>query len=211
MDDIVTAVEAQKKGAYVTVNETERLWFSRDAWIERSYAEGESLSLEELKQWLLPRQYPEALNAAVRLLAVRSRSTKEISTRLEERGYMDDTVEMVLYKLETNDLLNDERFAAEWARDRAARKLGKRRIIAELREKGVSPEIAERTVNNLDTEEYDSAGAALALKLLSRYADREAKDTINKVMAAMARRGYGYDEAREAVSEALRRLEADGE
>lgn len=207
MKDVVTAVEAQKKGAFVTVNETERLWFSRDAWLERSYEAGESVDLDELKKWLLPRQYTEALNAAVRLLAVRSRSVREVRDRLVERGYMDDTIEMALYKLEKNDLLNDERFAEEWARERSHRQLGKRRIIMELREKGVASDTAERAVSALDEEDCESAGVALAEKLLRRYDGYEPREAMNKIMAAMARRGYGFDESRSAVEEALRRAE----
>ncbi len=77
-DDLITAVERSKKGAVVTLNGEEKIFVSRALLIEREFAEGQSLQRDELAQWLLPRQYPEALNLAVSLLAQRARSSGEI-------------------------------------------------------------------------------------------------------------------------------------
>lgn len=68
-DDLITAVERSKKGAVVTLNGEEKIFVSRALLIEREFAEGQALQRDELAQWLLPRQYPEALNLAVSLLA----------------------------------------------------------------------------------------------------------------------------------------------
>ena len=166
--------------------------------------------LDVLKQWLLPRQYPQALAGAVRLLAARARSTGEIRQKLEAYGYMDDTVDMVLYKLEKEGLLDDGAFACEWAAARARHQIGRGRILRELVHKGVSREVAEHAVDALDREEGDAAALALAQKLLRRYAgEPDAKKAMAKLMAAMARRGYDFESARRAVEQALE--EAQGE
>lgn len=116
MNDVVAEVEESRRGAVVRFESGERLWFCRGAWLERSpLRPGDVEDLDVLKQWLLPRQYPQALAGAVRLLAARARSTGEIRQKLEAYGYMDDTVDMVLYKLEKEGLLDDEAFACEWA------------------------------------------------------------------------------------------------
>lgn len=120
MNDVVAEVEESRRGAMVHFEGGERLWFGRGAWLERSpLRPGDVEDLDGLKQWLLPRQYPQALAGAVRLLAARARSTGEIRQKLEAYGYMDDTVDMVLYKLEKEGLLDDEAFACEWGRPRA--------------------------------------------------------------------------------------------
>lgn len=209
MDDIVTEVAREKHGALVTVNETERLRFNREAWCERSVEVGEEIDLAELRKWLLPRQYPEALNAAVRLLAVRSRSEAEICRALRLRGYMDETIDMVSYQLERNELVNDEAFAREWAKARVHAGLGKNRILMELRQKGVDSAICESAVNELSEDERGESGKALAAKLLKRYGGDDARDAIQKVMAGMSRRGYGYDEAKSAIEKALHDAETD--
>ena len=78
-DDLITAVERSKKGAVVTLNGEEKIFVSRALLIEREFTEGQSLRRDELARWLLPRQYPEALNLAVSLLAQRARSSGESS------------------------------------------------------------------------------------------------------------------------------------
>lgn len=211
MKDVVAAVEESKRGAVVRFESGERLWFGRAAWLERSpLRPGDVEDVDDLKQWLLPRQYPQALGGAVRLLAARARSTGEIRQKLEAYGYMDDTVDMVLYKLEKEGLVDDEAFACEWAAARARHQIGRVRILRELAQKGVNREIAERAVEALDEEEGDAAAVALAQKLLRRYADEaDAKKAMAKLMAAMARRGYDFESARQAVERALE--EARGE
>ena len=211
MNDVVAEVEESRRGAMVRFEGGERLWFGRGAWLERSpLRPGDVEDLDVLKQWLLPRQYPQALAGAVRLLAARARSTGEIRQKLEAYGYMDDTVDMVLYKLEKEGLLDDAAFACEWAAARARHQIGRGRILRELVHKGVSRDVAERAVDALDREEGDAAALALAQKLLHRYAgETDAKKAMAKLMAAMARRGYDFESARRAVEQALE--EAQGE
>ena len=79
-DDLITAVERSKKGAVVTLNGEEKIFVSRALLIEREFTEGQSLRRDELARWLLPRQYPEALNLAVSLLAQRAHSSGEKNT-----------------------------------------------------------------------------------------------------------------------------------
>lgn len=185
----------------------EALWFGRAAWRERlPLSPGDEEELEELKAWLLPRQYAEALDGAVRLLSVRARSEGEIRRKLTERGYMDDTVDMVLYKLEKEGLVDDEAFAREWAASRARSQVGRARILRELTQKGLSRACAQRAVAALDAQEGEDAAEALARKLLRRYAgEADERKAMGKMLAAMARRGYGFEEARRALEAAMRR------
>ena len=185
----------------------EALWFGRAAWRERlPLSPGDEEELEELKAWLLPRQYAEALDGAVRLLSVRARSEGEIRRKLTERGYMDDTVDMVLYKLEKEGLVDDEAFAREWAASRARSQVGQARILRVLTQKGLSRACAQRAVAALDAQEGEDAAEALARKLLRRYAgEADERKAMGKMLAAMARRGYGFEEARRALEAAMRR------
>lgn len=204
-NDVVTAVEASKKGALVTVNHgQEVLYISRENWLERRFAEGDEIDLEELHQWLLPRQYPEALNYAVSLLALRGRSTGELRKKLLERHYMDDTADMVIYKLEKERFVDDEAFAQDYAAQLSRRKLGKKRILMELRHKGIPQDMAEEAIAALDEDETADGAVELARKLLKKYSrEEDARKAMQKLLAAMARRGYGFDEARQAVETAM--------
>ncbi len=120
--DLVTSVREEPGGYRVTVNETESFHLGKAEYRARPFAQGESLDWESLKQELLLSQYPAALERAVKLLAVRARSRAEIKRRLTAAGYLPDAVEMAVYKLETEALLDAAAFARTWARDRAARR-----------------------------------------------------------------------------------------
>ena len=207
-DDLITAVERSKKGAVVTLNGEEKIFVSRALLIEREFAEGQALQRDELAQWLLPRQYPEALNLAVSLLAQRARSSGEIEQKLRDRFYLPETVEMVLYKLEKEHFLNDEAFAMEYAAALSRRQTGRARIAQDLRRKGIDPALIQRALEELDEEEADDAAFTLARKLLRRYErEPDPRKAMQKLLMAMTRRGYGFEEARAAAERALQEPE----
>ena len=207
-DDLITAVERSKKGAVVTLNGEEKIFVSRALLIEREFAEDQALQRDELAQWLLPRQYPEALNLAVSLLAQRARSSGEIQKKLRDRFYLPETVEMVLYKLEKEHFLNDEAFAMEYAAALSRRQTGRARIAQDLRRKGIDPALIQRALEELDEEEADDAAFTLARKLLKRYErEPDPRKAMQKLLMAMARRGYGFEEARAAAERALQEPE----
>ena len=207
-DDLITAVERSKKGAVVTLNGEEKIFVSRALLIEREFAEGQALQRDELAQWLLPRQYPEALNLAVSLLAQRARSSGEIEQKLRDRFYLPETVEMVLYKLEKEHFLNDEAFAMEYAAALSRRQTGRARIAQDLRRKGIDPALIQRALEELDEEEADDAAFTLARKLLKRYErEPDPRKAMQKLLMAMARRGYGFEEARAAAQRAIQEPE----
>ena len=122
--------------------------------------------------------------------------------RLTDACYLLDTIEMVLTKLITNGLLNERAFAQQWVRERAARQMGKARILYELRQKGIDSAVAEEVVAALDTDQQDAYAQKLAEKLLRRYRDNTAADASRKAIQAMQRRGYSYAEARRALDAA---------
>ncbi len=170
---------------------------------ERSLAVGTRLDPEEFANWVLLRQYRSALDQAVSLLAVRACSRGEIQQKLRRTGYSEETVEMVIAKLEQNNLLNDPEFADQWTRYRA-QKYGPRRIAQELRMKGVSAEDIENAVAEIPEEEQLEQAVRLAEKSLrSAKAGEDPRKTRQRILSALVRRGYDWDLARQAVEQIL--------
>ncbi|HPJ02014.1 MAG TPA: regulatory protein RecX [Candidatus Limiplasma sp.] len=201
MNDIITDIRELRYGVRVTVNDRETVCLRNKNCKNLTLREGDRVDLKEWKHDLLLQQYPDALNRAVRLLAVRARSVAEIEKRLTDACYLPDTAEMVITKLVTNGLLSDEEFARQWARERTARQMGKARILYELRQKGVDDALAERVISELDPEKQESGAAKLAEKLIRRYRNASPADARRKAIQAMQRRGYSYAEARRALSD----------
>ena len=59
-------------------------------------------------------------------------------------------------------------------------------------------------------EEKEEAAVALACRLVKRHAkETDERKAMNKVLMAMARRGYCYDESRRAIEKALLQMEEE--
>ena len=209
MLDVVKEINEKRHSAVIVMESGEQFWLTWTQLQEHEpFAVGQEVDADELRQWLLPRQYPMALNDAVALLAQRARASGEIRQKLRQKLYMEDTIEMVLYKLEKERLMDDESFARDWAASRARSQIGRSRIMRELRMKGIPQEMAENALEELDEQEEDGAAAALAGKLLRRYSsEADERKAMQKLLAAMARRGYGYDESRQAIETAIRQMD----
>lgn len=189
---------------------SERIVLPASLYRERPLEPGDEVDPEEYDQWLLLHQYRPALDYAVSLLSARAYAAGELESRLLRAGYRPATAEMVLYKLSSNGLLDDADFARQWAQARAGRKLGRTRIAQELRRKGVSQEDAEAALDALDPEEQQENAAALAGKALRRAKPGEdPRKTAQRITAMLARRGFSYDQARDAIRAAMDGLEAE--
>ena len=209
MLDVVKEIVEKRRSSVIVMESGDQYWLTWTQLQEHEpFAVGMEVDTDALKEWLLPRQYPMALNDAVALLAQRAHASGEITQKLRRKLYMEDTIEMVLYKLQKERLLDDAAFAKEWAASRARCQIGQARIVQELRMKGLSSVLIENALEELDEEEKDDAAAMLAAKLLRRYAGEEdERKAMHKVLAAMARRGYGYEDSRTAIETAIENMQ----
>jgi len=209
MNDCVTDLREDRNGFRVTVNNSEVFHLTEAEYRAFPLQPSQALDWDAYRQALLVRQYPEALNRAVAFLAIRDRSYHEVERKLMDKGYLADTVEMVLYKLQKEHLLDDAAFARAWVEARAPRGLGKARLLQELRLKGVADDTAQAALAGLDADEHDAQTLAQATKVLRRYSGLPAREAMQKAIAAMLRRGYGYGEATRALQNAIEQEQSD--
>ena len=201
--DVITAIRRERGKMRITINDATEVLVPLLLFRERPLSEGQPLNLEEYDQWLMVRQYRHALDKAVAALAARACSRKEIEGKLLRIGYRPCTVEMVLYKLEREHLLDDADFARQWVEARC-KKLGRRRIAQELRQKGISAEQTDEALKQVDEEKQLACAASLASKALGRAKSGEdPRKTAQRIIAAIVRRGYGYDVARKALQQVM--------
>ena len=134
----------------------------------------------------------------VALLARRPCSKGEISQSLRRHHYADDVTELVIYKLEKENLLNDQEFSELWVQQRS-RKYGSRRIRQELRVKGVPESTAEKALSSVSDEEMLESATSLAVKAWSRAKPGEdPRKTRQRIISSLVRKGFDWDLARQA-------------
>ena len=72
-----------------------------------------------------------------------------------------------------------------------------------------NPPFGKKSSISVTTEEGDEAAVRLAQKLLRRHNGEDARKEMQKVLAAMARRGYSYEDSRTAIETAIRMEEEE--
>lgn len=135
----------------------------------------------------------EAHARALRLLAARGRSVREMVRRLRARGYPPDVVTDVVGRLEASGLLDDRSFAEAIARSRAERGYGPARIRADLTARGVERRVAERAVDAVvegDEQTRLAAIDALVRKRAGQLRGVSPHACERRLRAYLARRGF---------------------
>lgn len=150
-----------------------------------------------------------ARNAALRLLAVRSRSRGEMRERLLRKEYSPEIIEHVISRLDAVGLLDDARFAESLVRDRIrAGTRGTTAILAELRRRHVAADTARAALATVFADEdvaEETLCIAAAEKWLRTHPDDDVKRRRRKLAASLARRGFGTHALRTAVDQLLPR------
>ncbi len=138
-----------------------------------------------------PPAEPRAL--ALGWLARRPLCRQEIRTRLAARGVDADEIERTVEGLVAERLLDDEALALDFIVLRSGRlRLGKRRLLRELEQRGVDPVVAERAyeraVENGDLDPREVLRDAVAARLKrERKLDAAAR---RRVYNALLRAGF---------------------
>jgi len=147
-----------------------------------------------------------ACRAAVRLLATRSRSRADLRRRLVQKQHPPAAADGALARLEARGLLEDRRFAREYAASHALRR-GPARLLRDLLAQGVERGTAEEAVRAaLADEGVDplSAARAVAEKRARQLADLPLEVRRRRLLAYLARRGFQGSEARGLAEELCR-------
>ncbi|MBQ7887774.1 MAG: regulatory protein RecX [Clostridia bacterium] len=169
---------------------------------ERPYKGGMPFDRQAFELFLKERSYPFALEKSVALLASRARTEKEIVDCLRKNAYPEAAIAKVMARLHEAGYINDADFAAQWTAARASKGLGSRRIRMELRQKGVDQTQIDQALSAMDDNDMMS-GAIKAAQKAARGKDLSSPADRQKILAALARRGYDYALARQALQELL--------
>jgi regulatory protein len=196
---IVTAVERQRRQRRVNVFVDGRFALVLGAQLaaERDVRPGRSLTSDELSALAEAEARRSALESALRLLAYRPRSERELRDRLARKGYRRAVIDQTLSRLQELGYLDDAAFARFWAETRQSLRPRSGRLLAvELRRLGVTKETAEEATADISEEDaaYQAAGARLrVLRGLEYPRFRE------RLGRFLTRRGFTYDVARRTI------------
>ncbi len=153
---------------------------------------------EELAQLKSRVNSRRAFNKAIELISRREHSRKEIITKLTQRSY-GDVADETADELERLGYLDDERFARMYANELKQRKtMGKRRISQELYIKGISRDIIQDVLDEIEENPCEEIIEVINQKYY-RYLDDEKGR--NRAINGLVRLGYSYSDIKNALKE----------
>ena len=136
-------------------------------------------------------------DAALRLLARREHSFRELQRKLGQRGWPSDMVETVVTELAEEGLQSDDRFAESFVRSRSLKAYGPVRIRAELNERGIDRSLVDKALRESDADWF-----AIAARWYERRYGADPVDDLkekSRRQQALARRGFDHSIVRELI------------
>lgn len=160
------------------------------------------------------RSRERTMNRAVKLLAAKPRSVRELRERLLEKLWTnEDIVERVIEKLKEYKYLDDEQFARDVALSKLRQKpQGKRRLHQSMSQKKLDKDVVATAIADAFEKmpEEDLIDLAIAKRIRLKGKPETREDT-KKFYDHLLRQGFGFDLIREKMATVAKRGFEDDE
>lgn len=161
---------------------------------------GMDIDEDEFREIKLENDQKVAFDMAVSYLEKYVVSEKGLKDYLKKKNFDAKTISKTVAKLREYGFIDDEKFAKNYFETLSTTK-GKRAIANKLKSKGVSAEIVEDLLENVDEEDEIEKATMLAEKFVkNRQIDTKIKQ---KCLAHLIYKGYDYSVAQKATNIAL--------
>lgn len=132
-----------------------------------------------------------------------AKTRKQLHDLLVDRGVQLEVISQVLDRFEEVGLVDDRDYAQEWVRSRHTyRGLSRKVLKQELNQRGVDPAFIDEALEQVTPDSELVAATAVAAKKLRSMRDVAPAAQTRRALAALARRGYGYEVAAIAIERA---------
>jgi regulatory protein len=145
-------------------------------------------------------------NLSINYLSIRPRSEKEILDYLKKKArnapnLSEEIITQIIEKLKAYKFIDDSQFASLWMEQRAkSRHKPIRAIEFELKQKGISKDLIDKSLKDIDGKDLDLGNAKkLAERKMEFYRNLDPAKRREKVMSYLLRKGFSYDTVKKAI------------
>lgn len=196
----ITALKQQQKNpnrVSVYVDSKYCFSLSLDQVVDYKIKQGQELRQPDVKKFQKLSLQGKQKARALEWLLSRPHSEREFIDYLKRKKIDTELIEILLDEFKEKKYLNDEYFAKWWIENRRRSKLSSsKKIIYELRSKGVNSQIIEDQIHNEPNSEEQALKLLIEKKLkMPRYSnDKE------KLKAYLIRQGFSYSLVKELLN-----------
>lgn len=188
----ITKIEIQKKNknrVNLYVEEEFFCGLSLETVVKNHLKEGNEIEENKLNFLIFETEKEMALSKAVGYISKCQKTKKEVFKYLLQKGYDEQIINYVISKLEEYNFVDDISYAKNYIKFKNKNN-GSRKIEMELKQKGISEEIAKESLEKYSNDrEY-------VLSIATKYMKNKDKDIKNKQKAYrhLASRGFNSED-----------------
>jgi len=201
---IITSVEKDNKNRgmlSVFVDEEYAFSIPEEDYLRLCLYDKKELSSDEIEEIKNTITQKSAKYKAIKYLSYKYMTEAELSAKLRNDGYDEHVILDVVNELKSMGYINDMIFAQKYVYDRIKLKpKGKKMLKMELSKKGVSNEISDQVLGELDFDE-DVVIERLIRKKFGKYDMKEPKIE-RKIYSFLLHRGFDFED----IKGVLRRI-----
>lgn len=187
---IITALTAQRRPDYINVFLDGEFYCGLSVTQVADFRlhKGQELSESAAEDIQNASAAGKAYSAAIRYLAYRMRSEKEVRDRLKLKGHEEYSDEVVA-RLIREQYLDDTDFATRWVHMRIDQNFAPRKIQSELLQKGITKETIDEVL-----EEYQEEDRLASLKATIQKRLKRGPQPRQKLISYLMGKGFGYSD-----------------
>lgn len=160
-------------------------------WFSSRFREGDDVIKEELLSLKKEGDSSMAFDSGMRMLSLRAHSEEELRRKLCGK-FGKEAVDSAIEKLSGLGLIDDEKFAVLLAEELYERKgFAKKRILFELKNRGIDGESAQNAVNALDIQEKIGIIKVIEKSGINENSTKKEKD---RVIRRLINMGYSFSD-----------------
>jgi len=176
---------------------------SKESFVDIGLRKGNTVERETIESLLVHEQFVKAYQKAIRKLAQRDRTRKEMYDYLIEQTTLDiQQINLLIEQLESKGYIDDLKYAESMAHSLRVVLQGRRRIQQSLRKKGIPKHIIEAVLEEESIPEEIDNATALAEKLKDQIKDKSVRSTKQKLTQRLLGQGYDFN----IIEQAIQRL-----
>lgn len=193
----VTALQKEKKHLMrIAFEDGGELSLDIDVCSDNAIGVGSELSEEDIKKLSFESNYQRAKSRALWYLDRADHTEKALYTKLLRAGFEKHASAAVIARLTELGVVDDRRFAERFAERCCENNISKREALHKMLEKGVAYDIAKQVLEEQECDEGEQLSALIEKKYAYKLSQ---PNGMQKVYAALVRKGFSYAAIRTAL------------
>ena len=180
----------------ISLSNGEEVLIDNDVCRDNYLKKGDEISEEKLNDLVFQSQYQRAKSRAVWYLDRKDRTAKDLYNKLCLAGFDKKAVAKVISRLQEVGLVDDLRFAENYASRLMEGNVSKREALQKMLQKGVPYDMAKDVLSECDSDEGAQIEALINKKYRTKLIVEGGKE---KVYAALIRKGFSYEAVKNAL------------